>query len=137
MRRTDVDSLVVDTTAWPDCQSEPPERAAFLTGSHAYGSPGPDSDIDVVIPVSTDLDNFLWSAACEAGEPTVRHGKLNLITFDTTTPDGRRKFDTWKTVNDQLVARKPVTREQAVKAFQAVGFTAKDYQMVLRDKPVG
>lgn len=95
---------------------------AFITGSHAYGTPGPESDIDLVVCLdgSTDDEHFLWDNSDNGG--SCRFGKLNLITL---SPE---KFKAWKAVNDELIKRDhSVGREEAIAAFNAAGFGYSDY----------
>lgn len=98
---------------------------AFLTGSRRYGTPREDSDIDVVILCEEGddtkgkdwLSGLLWGAK-DPDSKTCKFGKLNLVTFCS-----ENRFNDWKRVTEELEKRKPVTREEAVAAFQAAGFT--------------
>lgn len=92
---------------------------AFLTGSRAYGTPRPDSDVDLCVLLShDDLEALALQAPQANGEPasgdendaSLRFGRLNLIAM--TDPD---RFAAWKEATAELVARKPVTRDQAIK----------------------
>lgn len=93
----------------------------FITGSRAYGYPREDSDVDLVVGVSGDDAMELWKHG-SSGEASCRFGKLNLITFHLDSSTGPDRFKEWRRVHDSLVARKPVTREEAVAAFQEAGF---------------
>lgn len=88
---------------------------AFITGSHAYGIPTENSDIDLAILVSDKDSEFLWQQFGSAG--TLRAGKLNIVCFYNAT-----NFERWREVTNQLKARAPVTRDDAVSAFQVAGF---------------
>ena len=60
---------------------------AFITGSHAYGTPTEESDVDLVILVDwatlDKLNNLsekgLNESATDSGDISLRFGKLNLI----------------------------------------------------------
>lgn len=96
---------------------------AFITGSRCYGTPRPDSDLDLVVLVDEDTLEQLESMAEEL-EPsvpgveyaTLRFGLLNVIAL---LDEG--DFNTWRDVTRQLYERRPVTREQAVAALKAAG----------------
>lgn len=91
---------------------------AFITGSHAYGTPNKDSDIDLVVLLDSgqaDAASILWE-----GQPkgkSCRFGRLNLITFIDES-----RFLKWKEVTRSLAAQRPVTREVAIEAFKNAGF---------------
>lgn len=92
---------------------------SFLTGSRAYGTPHPDSDIDLVVLANEDeAREFIWSADVNNGGQThsgdgndvsLRFSRLNLIVL--TDPE---KFDLWQKATEALTVKRPVTREQAV-----------------------
>jgi predicted nucleotidyltransferase len=108
---------------------------SFVTGSMAYGTPHENSDFDLVILVSFEdmirLRNFQYSSMTEFKEnpdlfevvndgqdnydmskcttACLRFGKLNLIALTE-----ERDFLIWKEGTEELIARKPVTREEAV-----------------------
>lgn len=112
---------------------------AIVTGSHAYGKPRPDSDVDVVVLVTEDDKMLLVGLAaiadpkagfktkrlCEhnlegdyagvgANAAVLRFGILNLLI--TTDP---LSFEVWRRGTEQLIAHKqktgqPVSREVAV-----------------------
>lgn len=92
---------------------------AFLTGSRAYGTPRPDSDVDLCVLLShDDLEALALQAPQANGEPasgdendaSLRFGRLNVIAM---TDPGR--FGAWKEATAELVSRRPVTRDQAIK----------------------
>jgi len=97
---------------------------AFLTGSRAYGTPREDSDIDLVVLMSpadsrTLCDHVQGDDMAERGEYdsgghsfALRFGNLNLI---VTT--GWRHYACWRAGTEELVKRRPVTREEAVTHF--------------------
>jgi hypothetical protein len=103
---------------------------AFLTGSRAYGTPRPDSDVDLCVLLShDDLEALALQAPQSNGEPasgdendaSLRFGRLNVIAM--TDPS---RFAAWKEATVELVARKPVTRDQAVKLIDEKVRAAKD-----------
>lgn len=87
---------------------------AVLTGSHAYGTPRPDSDVDLVVLVGREGVDKLSELADETGvvscpggqEKSLRFGKLNL---------SPARLESWRKATAELVARKPVTRDEAVR----------------------
>ncbi len=103
---------------------------SFLTGSRAYGTPRVDSDIDLVVLVSQDDANVLWHnngdsslpASQNFDAPTLRFGDLNLIAI-IDDEDGRKQFEIWRDVTEALKQRAPVTKEEAIKAFDEAGRT--------------
>lgn len=100
---------------------------AIVTGSRVYGTPKPDSDIDLVVLVTKDDIRAMRDLADEdnstdyenpdygAGGLTasLRFGKLNLLCC--TTPE---QVDVWRRGTAALKIVAPVTREVAVKLFQ-------------------
>ena len=103
---------------------EKPEKngmEAFITGSRAYGTPNEESDIDLVVFCSPDDAAKLWDLRGES--QTVRYGRLNLVVF-SDTDSGRRNYARWKAVTDELREKAPVSRDEAVAAFQAAGVGA-------------
>lgn len=101
---------------------------AFVTGSRAYGTPRPDSDIDLVCLLD-EGDRIVFEADVngDAGDGTeqelyesagviaLRFGKLNLLLC--LDEDAYR---TWEQGTRELRARKPVTRDEAVEHFRAL-----------------
>ena len=96
---------------------------SFITGSQAYGFPKPKSDIDIVLLISRDTLDRLAELSDEQGSgeacgycrdsASLRFGRLNLICFTSRTP-----FLAWRTATEELVAMKPVARDQAVELIQ-------------------
>lgn len=98
---------------------------AFITGSHAYGTPGPDSDVDVVVRCDLDVVAKLTAlldqpVADETGEPgkdypqlQVRSGRLNLLLCASD-----ERFEIWREGTADLRALAPVTRDAAVAHFK-------------------
>ncbi len=89
---------------------------SFVTGSRAYGTPRYPSDVDLVIWVS-EADLEILKAILPTPK-TMRHvtsfhvGRLNLLCC--TDHDVYAK---WREGTDQLIARKPVTKAQAIALF--------------------
>lgn len=87
----------------------------FLTGSRAYGTPRPDSDIDIAVLFDQQfMDQFRseWHDDDESGSghsDSFIFDEINLITF--TCQD---EFNAWKEATAELIDRKPVTRVEAV-----------------------
>lgn len=89
----------------------------FLTGSRAYGTPRYGSDVDVVALVDEAtmavLKEFLHYKGMRK-MVSIHSGRLNLL----CTSD-YEVYCKWRTVTDELIARKPVTKAQAIAAFVA------------------
>lgn len=91
---------------------------AFLTGSHAYGEPTAESDIDLALLMTAE-ECDIFASGCDEGSWDDEYGPsdaaafvfggLNVIAFTS-----REQFDAWKTATAELVARRPVRREEAV-----------------------
>lgn len=96
-------------------------QGAILTGSHAYGTPTEESDVDLCVLLPKEVCAMLWQKR-EQGRSGIYFGKMNLIVFHQP-----EKFAAWKKVTEGLVARKPVSRDVAVAAFQAAGFDGLAY----------
>ena len=125
------------------------DTPAFITGSRAYGTPRPDSDLDLVVYLPESLEaNLLFDMSDDSdgvevpdlnnmeetvtrllevipdeyGDThTVRFGKLNLVVLRTRT-----EYDIWRMVKDRLVAKRrkkgiATSREDAVKLLQSLG----------------
>lgn len=92
---------------------------AFLTGSHVYGTPHQDSDVDLVVLIDSDQLDQLLSKNYEpanygATAASMRFGELNLICLADAN-----EFEAWRQATNQLKARKPVTRDEAVALIKA------------------
>lgn len=101
---------------------------AFLTGSHAYGTPTDGSDVDIVIRVADpamlaalllmrDKDDPSRPLSSGGDEPrsSYRFGNLNLILCHTD-----RQYADWRDGTALLIARKPVTRDEATDVFEVM-----------------
>lgn len=96
---------------------------AFITGSRAYGDPRLDSDVDLVIRCSPDLEATLrylsdFKDPTERSNPTrpIRFGRLNLITCTTD-----EQFAVW---------RLGTTHMKNVSSRQLVTFPKEDAKQV-------
>lgn len=110
------------------------ERSGFVTGSRAYGTPREDSDIDLVVLI-TEQQLGKLVASCAIGETKnttyngdktiLRFGRLNLFCMTSFV-----RYDLWKKGTDELIARRPVTRQEAkdlfIKLEKAAGFVDND-----------
>lgn len=92
----------------------------FITGSHAYGIPHENSDVDLVLYMPPDEGNKLYELLKEynyyQGTPyegacsyCLKIGKLNLIIC--LAPE---LYDAWKNGTEQLKQIAPVTRDEAI-----------------------
>lgn len=97
---------------------------AFVTGSHAYGTPREGSDIDLVVRCSPEdrvllaavLGGFTTAVNAEAGYGVnLRSGPLNLILVED-----QRAYDIWAEGTRILKEDAPVTREVACETFKAL-----------------
>ena len=100
----------------------PDARPAFLTGSRVYGRPREDSDVDLVVFVPDEDERaavFMFSddksdfdeKEADPGKGFMygcRFGRLNLILCDA------EKYDAFRAATDELIGRRPVTRDEAV-----------------------
>jgi hypothetical protein len=97
-------------------------QKSFLTGSRAYGTPRPDSDIDLAILLDDDgpVPAFGKLAEYSDGDGVdpdygdmrsdfLRFGNLNLICFFDD-----EVFGAWRRATDDLQNMRPATREQAI-----------------------
>lgn len=107
---------------------------AFLTGSQRYGTPTPDSDVDLVIRADPVEIAALMMLCDNQPEPlptkqypegvsdsaSLRFGRLNLIACAND-----ETFHAWEGATNICVDMKPLTREVAVdihkKVFLAYG----------------
>lgn len=102
-----------------------PHGGAVLTGSQVYGTPAPESDVDLV--VLCDGDTQVLLATLLSGEKpenpgsgprggiSLRAGRLNLILTDDP-----EQVERWREGTLDLKARAPVTRAEAVEHLRLV-----------------
>lgn len=93
---------------------------AFITGSHAYGTPTPDSDVDMVVMIDPGIVHLLAGIGqagsfTEDGTIAIRFGKLDLICCTK-----EETYAEWVTGTTLLRQRLPVTREEAVACFEEI-----------------
>ena len=99
---------------------------AFLTGSHAYGTPHDDSDVDLVVLVTEEDFEKIRNLAegpkemddqyVKNGSCSLRFGNLNLLCFFS-----RERYKKWKETTKDLMKRAPVTRRFACDFFSKRG----------------
>ncbi len=113
----------------------PPEEAvtppvAFITGSHAYGTPTCNSDVDLVIRCSFLTRQALTALMVDGanvdedygvGVRQISVGRLNLIMCSSD-----RVFAAWAEGTRRLRLRTPVSREDAVSVLKALGVADPD-----------
>lgn len=96
---------------------------AFVTGSRVYGEPHPASDIDLIVLIEGDdqaLLEVMSDSNRESGGDSLTFGGLNLICVHD-----QRAYDVWRQGTNELIARKPVTRDDAVETFRRLRKAAK------------
>lgn len=107
---------------------------AFLTGSRAYGRPTPDSDIDLVVFITEADLEMLTEQSDNKGQITcddpdylanmkahsLRFGNLNLLCCTD-----EKSHAVWREGTRTLKAKKPVTREDAVRLMHSLRAKAR------------
>lgn len=96
---------------------------AFLTGSRVYGSPAPDSDIDIAVLLSHGEIAQLLNLSKQNEEVSetpgatcsIRFGNLNIIATHIET-----EFAAWLIATRDLEKVKPVPKEDCCKHFDKV-----------------
>jgi hypothetical protein len=74
---------------------------AFICGSRAYGTPRPDSDVDLVVLVSA-ADMLKLAELSECANPNItRFGRLNLIPVTSEI-----EFAAWRLGTEELCRKK-------------------------------
>lgn len=94
--------------------------SSILTGSHAYGTPREDSDVDLVVLMDPGPGfdfALLFEAEIKRGKNSYpgaqfTQGKLNII-LCTDIQD----FEIWEQGTRDLQKKRPVTREEAMEHF--------------------
>jgi len=99
---------------------------SFLTGSHAYGTPNEKSDVDMVVLVTEKERNILL-ANTDTGGSKIMFGKLNLIILSKDVPAEVEQFLLWKKGTEDLIARRPVTRDFAIQYLDEIGVDSLYY----------
>jgi len=100
---------------------------AFLTGSHAYGTPHKQSDIDLAILVDREtrlaparLGQMETNAEYPARSTPLRFGDLNLLVFECPIT-----FEAWRMGTAVLKCEALVAREAAVALIKRLQQVAK------------
>lgn len=81
----------------------------FITGSHAYGAPTAESDVDLVIPPMIPDSLSKLTLYSESGDIPIKYGNLNILVAPT-----EEAFWLWWKCTETLKSVKPVTREFAI-----------------------
>lgn len=94
---------------------------AFLTGSHVYGTPHDESDVDLVVRI----DQKTYDKLCElAGVPhnhrPLRFGDLNLVVCLDDAEYAAWKAGTETLLEDVRAGRGPATRTGACNLFDKI-----------------
>lgn len=92
---------------------------AFVTGSQVYGTPHDKSDVDLVVLLPSAVIEALRVHSEDKG--TLRFGKLNVLALAEGVVEHEEFYAKWEKVTQELIERKPVTREQAIEARIAAG----------------
>ena len=112
---------------------------AMLTGSRVYGTPGPDSDVDLIICYDTNAEYGILSTIEDMRVPeecqdytalpdkdkvrgygpgssklNLRLGKLNLIVVS------KQEYEAWNQGTELLKSIKPTTKEVAIAVFEGL-----------------
>lgn len=99
---------------------------SFLTGSQVYGTPTEKSDVDMVVLVS-EKDRNILLANSDKGTSKIVFGKLNLIILSKDNPAEVEQFLLWKKGTEDLIARRPVTRDFAINYLDEIGVESLYY----------
>ena len=90
---------------------------SFITGSHVYGTPREDSDLDLVCLLATPQERALLQQHSEGEGNVLRFGRLNII-----APETEGEFAVWRFATEALQLKggatgEPITREEAVRTI--------------------
>jgi len=93
-----------------------PCKPGFITGSHAYGKPNEQSDIDLVLYLDPGTTELLIQMSDTKSIP-VRYGNLNLILCRTD-----EEYTSWEITTSNLVQlsrkeNRPIGHDEAKQAF--------------------
>lgn len=111
---------------------------SFITGSRAYGTPRGDSDIDIAILADKETVSLLLRHK-DDNKSGFHFGRLNLIVFDGEDCEDTLNFRKWRETTTSLSHRQPVSRDDAIKAFQAAGchpnisYNTKEFELPLEE----
>lgn len=81
---------------------------SFLTGSHVYGVPTSDSDIDLVVLVSEE-DRTKLILCSDTGKIPCKFGVLNLILVTS-----EEELKAWKLAKDKCLSAKEESKEEGI-----------------------
>lgn len=105
-------------------------RTSFLTGSHVYGTPGPESDIDLVVRVSSQEAEKLQEQAdkvcgrqyknLDENLVILRFGKLNLICCITNNQLSAWREATEAALDESTLRGHPLKKKEVVPIFQRI-----------------
>ena len=111
--------------AWRAMGHADVQPRSVLTGSRAYGTPRPDSDVDLVVLVDRPTqaamlklfppEDYDEAAYADCSGRTIRVGDLNLIMVTTEA-----ELEVWRRGTEALKAEAPVTRARAVQVFESL-----------------
>lgn len=93
---------------------------AFLTGSHVFGRPGPESDIDLCVLVDPILAAKLRDMS--ESTKTCRFGRLNLILCESDT-----EFAAWKMSTERLLPHAEFEKDRVAVGIQYKGDSGEDF----------
>lgn len=102
----------------------------FFTGSRVYGTPRADSDLDMVLRSSELPFSIRGLADSQAGSGgSLKFGRLNVIVLSD------EEFLRWASVTGSLCLRRPVTHEEAIRAFREAGAVEHQDRSFFPDTP--
>jgi len=88
---------------------------AFITGSHAYGTPREDSDIDIVVLVDFETAEELERLSkAKPSKVPHRPRKILLDNVNLVVCTSEFRFGLWKNGTAKCVRKAPITREEAI-----------------------
>lgn len=97
----------------------PEEAEAFLTGSRVYGTPTEDSDWDLVV-LTTDATALALHDVFAPDEPASRQGSIKVGKLNLILITNLAEYGAWRAGTEQLKARAPVTREEAIRTLRGL-----------------
>jgi predicted nucleotidyltransferase len=92
---------------------------AFLTGSHIYGNPTGDSDIDLVIRIEDGAFDQLLSQS-DSGTLPLKFGKLNLIAARTDEDFAGWLLGKKLCLEKVLKLNRSLTKDECIKIHEEV-----------------
>lgn len=96
---------------------------AFITGSHAYGKPTEDSDVDLVVRVDEQTRSDLVCLLHQGKSSSEKDYTDGVLQFKVATLNlilcvSDEQYAAWAIGTEQLKAIRPVTRDFAVETFK-------------------